>query len=208
MTALALIRHGPTAFTETRRIQGLCDVPLSGTGCAKVQSYDVPSELIGFAWISSPLSRARETARILCGKPVPTDSRLIEMHWGAWEGRTLKDLRADLGKAMRENEDKGLDFCPDGGESPRQVLRRVQPLLAEIGAARRDTVAVTHRGVIRAIFAAALDWDMVGPPPHKMDWACIHVFDVDDRGAPRISALNIPMAPAERPVPTDNWRTR
>lgn len=208
MTALALIRHGPTVFTEHRRIQGRRDVPLSETGRAKVRGYEVPSGLANFTWISSPLSRARETARILCGGPVPTDPRLIEMDWGAWEGRTLKDLREELGEVMRSNEDKGLDFRPDRGESPRQVLRRVRPLLAEIGAARRDTVAITHRGVIRAIFAAALDWDMVGPPPRKLDWVCAHVFDVGDHGIPRISALNIPMAPARRLLPTKNRRIR
>ncbi len=204
MTALALMRHGPTAFTEDRRIQGRRDVPLSETGRAKVRGYEVPSGLANFAWISSPLSRARETARILWAGPTPTDHRLIEMDWGAWEGRTLKGLRDELGETMRDNEDKGLDFRPDRGESPRQVLRRVRPLLAEIGAARRDTVAVTHRGVIRVIFAAALDWDMAGPLPYELDWSCAHVFDVDDRGVPRVSALNISMAPARWRSPTKN----
>ena len=185
MTTLALIRHGPTAFTEDRRIQGRRDAPLSATGRAQLRGREIPSGLANFAWISSPLSRARETARILRDGPVPTDHRLIEMDWGAWEGRTLKDLRDELGETMRNNENRGLDFRPDRGESPRQVLRRVRPLLAEIGAARRDTVAVTHRGVIRVIFAAALDWNMAGPPPRELDWSCVHVFDVDDHGVPR-----------------------
>ena len=208
MTALALIRHGPTAFTEGRRIQGRRDAPLSETGRAKVRGYEVPSGLAGFVWISSPLSRARETARILWNGPILTDQRLIEMDWGAWEGRTLKDLRDELGEAMRDNENRGLNFRPDRGESPRQVLRRIRPLLAETGAARRDTVAITHRGVIRVIFAAAVGWDMTGPPPHELDWSCVHLFDVDDHGVPRISALNIPMASARRRTPTKNRRIR
>ncbi|MBT7163800.1 MAG: histidine phosphatase family protein, partial [Victivallales bacterium] len=39
MTALALIRHGPTAWTETRRIQGRSDPGLSVAGRARVSKW-------------------------------------------------------------------------------------------------------------------------------------------------------------------------
>lgn len=193
MTKLALIRHGPTLYNETHRLQGLRDVPLSEQGRAQIQGYGVPPELQGFTWISSPLTRASETAQLLTSGPVESDSRLVEMDWGSWEGRTVNDLRAELGQTMQENEDRGLDFCPANGESPREVLQRVRPLLAEIGRNGRNTAAVTHKGVIRAVYAAALDWDMLGSPPHKLDWFCTHVFAVNDRGTPKVLALNIPL---------------
>ena len=202
MTKLALIRHGPTAYNETRRLQGLRDVPLSKQGRARVRSYDVPSELKGFTWISSPLSRATETARMLTSGPVDTDSRLVEMDWGSWEGRTVDDLRAELGEAMRENEDRGLDFRPAHGESPREVIHRVGPLIAEIGRSGRNTVAVNHKGVIRAIYAAALDWDMLGSPPHKLNWLSTHLFAVSNQGHLRVLALNIPLTRRTETVET------
>jgi probable phosphoglycerate mutase len=37
-----------------------------------------------------------ETARLLGLEPEP-EPRLIEMDWGAWEGRSLAALRAELG---------------------------------------------------------------------------------------------------------------
>lgn len=202
MTKLALIRHGPTVYTETQRIQGVRDVPLSEGGRVQIGSYRVPPELEGFVWLASPLSRALETAQVLASGPVHTDPRLMEMDWGGWEGRTLEDLRAELGQAMRDNENRGWDFCPENGESPREVMNRIGPLLAEIGKRGHNTAAVTHKGVIRAIFAAALDWDMRGPPPHNLDWSSAHLFNVSDLGAPSLFALNIPLVRATETVAT------
>ena len=193
MTKLALIRHGLTAYNERRRLQGLRDTPLSEQGREQIQNYKAPPELQGFAWLSSPLARASDTARMLTDDPVVTDSRLIEMDWGSWEGRTVNDLRTELGQTMRENEDRGLDFRPPHGESPREVMHRLRPLLAKIGRSGRNTAAVTHKGVIRAVYAAALGWDMLGSPPHKLNWLSTHIFAVSNRGNLKVLALNIPL---------------
>jgi broad specificity phosphatase PhoE len=89
---------------------------------------------------------------------------------------------------MRDNEARGLDFRPEGGESPREVLARVREWLMQIS---EPTLAVTHRGVIRVVLAAATDWDMRGPPPVKLDWRAFHLFQVDKTGLPRIERLNL-----------------
>ena len=41
------------------------------------------------------------------------------------------------------------------------------------------TLAVTHRGVIRAILAEATGWDMRGKPPARLDWDAVHLFMLD-----------------------------
>ena len=98
------------------------------------------------------------------------------MSWGAWEGRRLADLRAELGEEMSANEARGWDFRPDGGESPREVLARVRAWLAELKA---PTLAVTHRGVIRAVYAQAASWNMLGKPPARLAWDAVHVFRLE-----------------------------
>jgi probable phosphoglycerate mutase len=110
------------------------------------------------------------------------------MSWGEWEGRSLAELRAELGEAMRQNEARGLDFRPAGGESPREVLARVSYWLALL---TEPTLAVTHRGVIRAVLAAATGWDMCGAPPAKLDWSACHLFRLAADGAPSIEKLNV-----------------
>ena len=56
---------------------------------------------------------------------------------------------------------------------------------------RAPTLAVTHRGVIRAVLAAATGWDLLGKPPAKLDWTAAHLFELDAAGRPRVRELNV-----------------
>jgi probable phosphoglycerate mutase len=129
-----------------------------------------------------------ETARLLGLNPMP-EPRLIEMAWGEWEGRRLKDLRAELGATMTENEAHGLDFRPPGGESPRDVQKRLRPLLASLAG---PTVFVTHKGVLRALYALATGWSMTEKGPDKLRDGMVHAFRLTD-GEPAVEKLNIPL---------------
>jgi len=186
MTLLALLRHADTAWSEEGRIQGRSDQPLSETGRMAL-NRELPAACRGMRLITSPLRRCVETAALLGAPDAVREPRLAEMSWGAWEGRKLEELRAELGDEMRENEARGLDFRPAGGESPREVLVRVGEWLREIS---EPTLAITHRGVIRAVLVAATGWDMRGKPPAKLDWNACHLFQVED-GKARVDRLNV-----------------
>ncbi len=191
MSRLLLIRHGATAWNESGRIQGRSDPPLSPAGHAAVSGWRLPPEAAGARWICSPLSRARETAEILHDGPLSEEPALIETDWGAWEGKTLAELRARLGAAMADNEARGLDFRPPGGESPRDVQRRVAPLLAHLAASGGTVVGVTHKGVIRAVYALASGWDMRARPPVRLRDGCAQVFTLARDGRPVPESLNL-----------------
>ncbi len=192
MTAtLALLRHGETIWTHDKRVQGRTDVPLSHGGRAALAARRLPQPWADAAVVTSPLVRCRQTADALGLTPAAVEPRLIEMDWGDWEGRRLADLRAELGAVMADNEDRGLDFQPPQGESPRMVLARIRPWLAQCARSESATLAVTHRGVIRVIFALATGWDMLGRPPAKLDWRALHSFTLDDDGMPSVLQLNI-----------------
>jgi len=173
------------------RLQGRTDRPLSPSGRAVVGGMRLPRELTGYRWVSSPLRRAVATAQLLGADGCAIEPRLIEMDWGRWEGCRLEDMRRDLGPAMAANEARGLDFRPDGGESPREVQVRLQPWLAGLAVQAQPTIAVTHKGVIRALLAMATGWDMVGKPPLKLDWAAVHMFAVGSGGELGIDRLNV-----------------
>ena len=195
MTMLALLRHGPTAWSRERRLQGRGDVPLDATGRATVLGWRLPQEFRAFRWRASPLARCTETAALL-GLDAEIEPRLIEMDWGRWEGRTIAELRADPGQQVAEHEARGLDLDPPGGESPRAVQRRLMPLLAEIGANRAPTGCITHKGVIRAILSLAAGWAMLDPQPLKLEWDAVHVFRLGSGGTPEVARLNRSLAAA------------
>lgn len=188
MTLLACLRHGETAWSAAGRIQGRADIPLSEAGRTALRGRELPPACRGMRVVTSPLARCAQTAALLGFPDAVHEFRIVEMDWGEWQGELLAELRARLGQAMRDNEARGLDFMPPGGESPRKVIARLRPWLAQI---TQPTLAITHRGVIRAIIADACGWDMRGPLPARLDWNAVHLFDIDPRGSPRAQQLNL-----------------
>ena len=174
---LAMLRHGDTAWSAEGRIQGRSDPPLTDEARERLRRFKLPKSCAGMRIVASPLARCVETAALLGAPQAHREPRIAEMSWGAWEGRRLADLRAELGAQMSDNEARGWDFRPAGGESPREVLARVRAWLAELN---EPTLAVTHRGVIRAVYAQAAGWDMLGRPPVKLVWDAVHVFRVSE----------------------------
>lgn len=187
---LGLLRHGETSWSRDKRVQGRTDVALSEAGRAYLAARSLPPACAGMQVWSSPLARCTQTAAQLHLSPVSIEARLIEMAWGQWEGRRLADLRAELGDAMAQNEARGWDFMAPDGESPRQVWQRVRPWLAQVAANGQPTLAVTHRGVMRVIFAMATGWNMLGKPPARLDWTALQLFGLDAGGMPFVRQLN------------------
>ncbi|MFZ5791367.1 MAG: histidine phosphatase family protein [Pseudomonadota bacterium] len=199
-TRLALLRHGPTAWSRDKRIQGLSDQLLDAEGRAEVSRWRLPPEFVAAVWVTSPLRRCCETALLLAGshrrrEAIAVEPRLIEMDHGQWEGERLADLRARLGADMAAREARGLDYRAPGGESPREVQARLRPWLAEIGAAGGDVLAVTHKGIMRALYAQATGWDMIAKPPVKLRDAALHLFLVAADGSLALERLNLGLLP-------------
>ena len=107
---LAVIRHGQTEWNELGKIQGRTDIPLSERGKCLIQQLQLPDFFSEMDWITSPLSRARETGKLLGITEMLIDDRLIETNWGDWEGQVLQDLRFKYGQKMLENEKRSHAF--------------------------------------------------------------------------------------------------
>jgi probable phosphoglycerate mutase len=183
---ICLIRHARTPWNEAGRIQGRTDIPLGPAGRAQAASWRLPPDFADAACVTSPLARARETAAILGFPAAAVDPRLAEMRWGSFEGRTLEDLRAEHGEAMRNREALGIDFRPPGGESPRLVAERLSACLADLAATGRDHLLVAHKGILRASLILALGWDMLGKPPVRFDPERALLFELSPAGCPRL----------------------
>lgn len=190
----AVLRHASTDWNVERRLQGLTDTPLNAAGEADARTWCLPPPADGWRRFSSPLQRARRTAELLNpSAPVVVDSALREMSFGTWEGHTIAELRATVGEAFIAAEHRGLDFQPPGGESPRAAMARIGRWAASIATDGQPVVAVSHKATIRALLALATGWDMMGRPPHKLDWRCLHFFSAHADGRVTVDRLNVPL---------------
>ncbi|MDP2376877.1 histidine phosphatase family protein [Reyranella sp.] len=197
----AILRHAPTAWNEAGRLQGQTDTCLSPAGEAAARGWRLPAPADGWKRVSSPLQRARRTAELLGpSAPVGVESALREMSFGVWEGHTLAGLRAAGGAAFAAAEAAGLDFQPPGGESPRTVMTRIGRWTADLARTGAPVVAVSHKAAIRALLALATGWNMLGRPPHRLDWRSLHFFVAHDDGRVTVERLNVSLegGPLER----------
>jgi probable phosphoglycerate mutase len=195
---LLVLRHGPTDWNFQGLLQGRNNTELSRYGCEVVRAWRLPSGAETLKWFVSPLQRAQQTAEILNIIP-EVEQNLIEASWGKWEGAAWRALRQE-GHLTQEMEAQGLDLRPPGGESPRDVQRRLRPWLNKLAEAGGNYGAVTHKGVIRALYALATGWDMRGDPPHKLRDPCCHTFELSGDGQVSVAALNTPLGPLDRYV--------
>jgi len=158
------VRHGETAWNAEFRLQGQADTEMTArgraqavrNGCRLAELIDDPA---GFDFVASPLRRTRETMELVrTAMTLPAagyrlEPILLEVHFGDWQGFTLDEIEARTpGSTAARTRDK-WGFLPPGAgaESYDMLLRRVRPWFQEL---RRPTVAVTHGGVIRAMFRA------------------------------------------------------
>lgn len=149
-TELCLIRHAP-ALSEGR-MAGRRDV---AADCSDAQAFAALRARLDpkARRLISPALRCRQTAAALWpdDPAPPTDLRLWEQDFGAWEDQPYADL-PDLGPLSLA----GLAaHRPPQGESFADLGARVLPALTEASAAG-PCILIAHAGVIRAALGMAL----------------------------------------------------
>lgn len=157
------VRHGQTDWNAEGRLQGQADTDLNDLGRAQAtRNGHALAELVGdpskFDFVASPMRRTRETMerlRLAMGLPADgyrIDPRLVEIHFGDWQGQTFEELEAgDPGCYARRESDK-WGFVPPGkdAESYAALATRVRPVLDALA---DNTVCVAHGGILRAAFS-------------------------------------------------------
>lgn len=165
MLTLLLTRHGHTDRSEPEQYLGQ-RVTATLTDRGRADAGRLAERLAGIAIdrvISSPLGRAVETAQLICGgRDVERDRRLAELDYGAWEGLTVDDIERRFPGQREEYEADPASHRVGGGESGRQVARRLAPLVdelvkwAEESGGDRTCLVVGHSSVNRILLAFCL----------------------------------------------------
>ncbi len=163
-TRLLLVRHGQTAYNAEVRFMGQLDVPLDETGRSQAQAVGQRlADEHPAAIYSSNLSRAVDTARAI-QSAIPShpelklDARLIEGHFGDWQGKTYDELRVNDAERIARWEKGRLRVAPPNGESLPDMAKRVQAAYQEILGAHPDqnVIVVAHGGTLQVLLVLAL----------------------------------------------------
>ncbi|MBZ9894850.1 MULTISPECIES: histidine phosphatase family protein [unclassified Mesorhizobium] len=162
-----IVRHGQTAWNAEFRLQGQADTDINALGREQASANghrlaDLISNPAEFDFVASPMRRTRETmeriraAMKLDPAAYGTDPRLVEVNFGDWQGFTFAELETQFPGASRTRALDKWNFQPPGkdAESYQMLLERVKPWF---DALERQTVCVTHGGVMRTLFRFVLD---------------------------------------------------
>ena len=195
---ICFLRHGPTEWNAQGRIQGHTDIPLSNAGLAQMQKlappdpFGPPNPVRVFA---SPLIRARQTAEALGWPASILDPRLMEQHWGRWEGLSRSEIAARDGEDCFATAGLKGAFTPPGGESTAALMARVAAFLTDVAKGEGDALAIAHLGVLRAAYTLATGWDMATPMPEGLDVAKALILNLTPESTASLAAMNVDLIP-------------
>lgn len=191
-----VLRHGETEWSRDRRHTGHSDIPLTARGKRQAAATaplladrhgDQPWSLV----LTSPLSRAADTAVIAGFPAAAADARLAEWDYGYYDGLTTAQIRR-----QRPGWVLWRDGCPHG-EDAEQVGARVDALLAERvrpAVAGGDVLLIAHSHLLRILTAR---WLGLSPPDGRLlvlDPAGVGVLG-EEHGGPALHGWNISGAP-------------
>lgn len=152
MQTLYLIRH-----TQPDIAPGICygQLDIDVSTCFDNEARQVTNWLPSLDFIiTSPLLRTRKLADFLAKTKsckLETDFRLMEKHFGIWEGRAWDEIEPNEIDAWAANV---MNYAPSGGESAQQVILRIEDFLSDLKQLPQRKIAlVAHGGSIRAILA-------------------------------------------------------
>ncbi|OYX40877.1 hypothetical protein B7Y94_05985 [Candidatus Saccharibacteria bacterium 32-49-12] len=164
-----LARHGQDVDNANGVLNGHRDLPLTDVGLAQAAEVANKIKDAGLVFdiiISSPLSRAYQTAQIIAevnGLSAPKImNELIERDFGIMTGKHYSQVAEICGNDVFETETITYFLSPEGAESFPALMERAAKLLAHLEENYPDAsiLLVTHGDFGKMIYAQyyQLDW--------------------------------------------------
>ncbi|MCS7207420.1 MAG: histidine phosphatase family protein [Dehalococcoidia bacterium] len=194
---LLLVRHGETPANRDGRVQGHSPEGLTPLG--QHQAHSAARLLKGYAptaLYTSPLPRARQTARIIAQhlglEPLPLPA-LAEMHLGEVDGLTVAQLQQRYPAFMSAWRADPARAVAPGGESLQEVQERAWHALEDLlhRHPHETVVAVSHNFTILALLTRALGLPLQGFRHFHLDLGGIVVLARGREGQWVLEAFNL-----------------
>lgn len=193
ITTIDLLRHGECIDGQCYR--GSTDVALSFSGFQKMEQHIAafleerheqkpPWDSI----VTSPLVRCLDFSKKLAHQhniPLTLDAGFKEMHFGEWEGQSIKSVWASQPKAVEAWVANPITSPPPSGEAVDVFAKRV---LGAFDAAISNYMGehfllVSHGGVMRVLLVHCLGMPLLELNRFDIPYACIsRVQVVTDQG--------------------------
>lgn len=194
-TTIDLLRHGEPV--GGLRFRGHTDDPLSDLGWQQMRAAlrtpaDNPPPWTTV--ISSPLRRCHDFALHYvqqCAERhdlhLHVESRLKEIHFGDWEGRSADDIEADDAEALKGFWHNPLVNMPPGSEPLADFHARVLTAWQELLQRYRGEhlLIVSHGGVIRLLLQHILAMPAEALQRIQVDYACLSRIVVHHHTTPQ-----------------------
>ena len=147
---LYAVRHGQTNKNIYGLVQGQTEADLNEYGIKEAEKLQPLVKSLDIdVVISSPLRRAKDTAKIITNNelPINIDDRLIERDWGMCEGANIDEV--DTVKCWNFY----LNSDANGIEKVQDLLKRISEFIEDIKVKYKDkkVLVVTHSAILRAI---------------------------------------------------------
>ncbi len=142
-----VVRHGETLFNVQKKIQGICDSPLTEKGIRQVKEAREALKGVHFdAAYTSPAERAVDTSEILLEDYPFHAKELDDLHEYSFGGAEGENFEKDIGLLQRFEE---MSWPEVGGESEQDVRGRIRRAFGYmVGQAKdEDRILVTTHGM-------------------------------------------------------------
>lgn len=158
MIKLYIVRHGETDWNKLGKIQGTTDIPLNDKGRKNARELKkIINDLKIDICLSSPLKRAKETAKILADNKIKIiyDDLLLERHYGNLEGSLINS------KLISMQWDYKLNDKDNNIECIRDCLTRALTLINKIKNKyeNKTILIVSHGSFIKALHFNLIGYD-------------------------------------------------
>ena len=198
-----IARHGQNEDNANGILNGHRDLPLTELGRQQARELGEGILRLGLEFhgiYSSPLSRALDTAKIICKvaglqvEPVVVPE-MIERDFGTMTGRRVADIAAICGSDIICTETITYFLHPEGAETYPNLLERGYKVLERVRELQRsgNALLVCHGDLGKMVYAAATgrQWQDVLTNFHFGNCDLIEVSPSDDAHVIRLEQANL-----------------
>lgn len=179
-----IIRHGQTDFNLQNIVQGSgVDSSLNDVGRAQARAFfDMYRDVAFDKVYTSALRRTTETVKSFLELGIPSESLvgLNEISWGTKEGFKITPEEDQYYHYMLKQWELGnTSLRIEGGESPEDVVRRMQPALDRILGRpdERSILICMHGRAIRILLCILLNYPLKSMDMFEHENLCLYLLN-------------------------------